>query len=175
MPEETIPGTAPKLTPEQIDATIVKEDYFQLTPVLTVCILTLKNGFTVVGESACVSVENFDEQKGKDVAKEKAREKIWGLEGYLLKQKIYDASLVPEVPEVPETPEVPEVPETPTVPGTGLTFGGAVDALLAGKVVSRPNGFGQVPEVTVKLGAETLRGFVATPADTIASDWQVVP
>lgn len=56
---------------------------------LTFCVLTLENGFTVTGESACVSPENFDAEIGKKIAFQNAREKIWLLEGYLLKERLY--------------------------------------------------------------------------------------
>lgn len=55
---------------------------------LTFCVLVLKNGFTVTGESACASPENFDEQIGRKIAKQNAINKIWLLEGYLLKQRL---------------------------------------------------------------------------------------
>lgn len=54
---------------------------------LTICILELRNGFTVTGESACVSPENFDAEIGMKIARENARSKIWALEGYLLKDR----------------------------------------------------------------------------------------
>lgn len=59
---------------------------------MTVCALTLRNGFQVVGESAAASPENFNEEIGRKIARTKARNEIWQLEGYLLKQKLYDAS-----------------------------------------------------------------------------------
>ena len=81
---------APRLTPSLIDSKIEREEYavFGLT---TVCCLTLANGFTVVGDSACVSPANFNAEIGRSVAREKAREKIWQLEGYLLKQRLSEA------------------------------------------------------------------------------------
>ena len=82
--------TAPRLTPAMIDATISKQEFHWLTDVLTVCVLTLKNGFTVTGESACASPENFDAEVGNKIAFENAREKIWLLEGYLLKERLYN-------------------------------------------------------------------------------------
>ena len=60
---------------------------------LTFCVLILKNGFTVTGESACASPENFDRIIGQKIAYENAREKIWMLEGYLLKEKLHQAKL----------------------------------------------------------------------------------
>ena len=85
---------APRLTPEKIDAAIVGEDYHVFEgSCLTICCLTLENGFTVTGESACASPENFNAEIGKKIARQNAREKIWALEGYLLKQSLYVASL----------------------------------------------------------------------------------
>lgn len=84
--------SAPKITAEHIENTILTEQYhvFEGTNV-TVCCLTLKNGFNTVGESACVSAENFDPVIGRRVAREKAFGKIWALEGYLLKQSLHEA------------------------------------------------------------------------------------
>lgn len=81
--------TAPRLTPEHIDSVIMWEAYYVFPcTTVTVCLLTLKNGFGVVGESAAASPENFDEELGRKVAKAHARNKIWALEGYLLKDKL---------------------------------------------------------------------------------------
>lgn len=84
---------APRLSPQLIDESIKDEDYhvFEKT-CLTVCCLTLQNGFTVTGESACASPENFNEEIGRKIAKENARNKIWALEGYLLKQRLFEAA-----------------------------------------------------------------------------------
>ncbi|MFC3060045.1 Gp49 family protein [Paenirhodobacter populi] len=82
--------TAPRLTPADIDAAIVSEQYhvFHGTT-LTVCALTLRNGYIVTGESAAASAENFDQAIGRKIARDNARNKIWGLEGYLLRQKLW--------------------------------------------------------------------------------------
>jgi hypothetical protein len=80
---------APRLTPDHIDQTIMASDYHVFAgSSLTVCCLTLKNGFTVTGESACASPENFNAEIGQKVAFENARQKIWALEGYLLRDKL---------------------------------------------------------------------------------------
>ena len=84
----------PRLTPEHIDSCIAKAEYHVFSDTqLTVCCMTLKNGFTVTGESACASPENFNEEIGQRIAYTNAREKIWALEGYLLKQKLYEGTL----------------------------------------------------------------------------------
>ncbi len=81
--------TAPRLTPDLIDSVIAYEDYHVFNETcLTVCCLTLRNGFTVTGESACASPENYDSEIGRKIARENARNKVWMLEGYLLKEKL---------------------------------------------------------------------------------------
>lgn len=83
---------APRLTPDHIDAQIVGESYYVFpSTTLTVCALTLQNGFHVTGESAAASPENFDEAIGRRIARENARNKIWALEGYLLRTKLSNA------------------------------------------------------------------------------------
>jgi hypothetical protein len=94
--------TAPRVTPADIEAVIAEEYTFtaasalkgtpgessQSCKLLTICVLVLKNGFTVTGESACASPENFDAELGAKIARGHAKDKIWALEGYLLKSKL---------------------------------------------------------------------------------------
>lgn len=99
-------ATAPRITPAMIEANIVDETYFTAADgyagahavtlegesplnLLTFCVLTLKNGFTVTGESACASPENFDAEIGRKVARENAINKIWPLMGYELKGRLH--------------------------------------------------------------------------------------
>ena len=80
--------TAPRLTPADIDAKIVKKTFTNLpSGKCVVCEITLENGFTVRGESACVSIANFDQEIGDRISFENARDKIWQLEGYLLQEE----------------------------------------------------------------------------------------
>jgi hypothetical protein len=97
--------TAPRVTPGDIEANISGEYYFtaeQATAgspqmdglaLLTFCVLVLKSGFTVTGESACASPENFDANVGRKIARANAVNKVWPLMGYELKQKL---ALIPE-------------------------------------------------------------------------------
>lgn len=108
--------TAPRITPSDIEANIASEHYFtayhgragalamgeysgkewpqvnhqDLAPLalLTFCVLVLKNGFTVTGESACASPENFDAEIGRKIARQNAIQKIWPLMGYELRSKL---------------------------------------------------------------------------------------
>ena len=104
--------TAPRVTPADIEANISSEHYFTAQHgvdgataleldlrhadvsiptslgLLTFCVLVLKNGFTVTGESACASPENFDAEIGRKIARQNAVEKIWPLMGYELRTKL---------------------------------------------------------------------------------------
>lgn len=102
--------TAPRVTKEDIQAEIVSEHYFVAsdaiqhdnavhvfglhgwhlgaTQRMTFCVLQLKNGFTVTGESACVSPENFNAQTGRDIARANAIEKMWLLLGFRLADEL---------------------------------------------------------------------------------------
>lgn len=93
--------TAPRLTPDLIDATIAGEAFYVFPgTTLTVCALTLRNGFMVTGESAAASPYNFDEELGRKIARDNARNKIWAFEGYLLRDKLsrVEASSGPSSP-----------------------------------------------------------------------------
>ena len=108
--------TAPRVTPADIEANIASEHYFtaregrmgaidndtyvgrempmpdnsDLKPLelLTFCVLVLRNGFTVTGESACASPENFDAELGRAIARQNAVQKIWPLMGYELRSQL---------------------------------------------------------------------------------------
>lgn len=60
----------------------------------TICILVLRNGFKVVGDSACVSPVNFDAEKGRKIAREKAIQQLWPILGYSLREKLHEAARV---------------------------------------------------------------------------------
>lgn len=94
--------TAPRVTPTDVEAAIAGEYFFtaadatkdcpqfEALSLLTFCVLVLRNGFTVTGDAACASPENFDAEIGRKIARDNAKNKIWMLEGYLLKQKLHD-------------------------------------------------------------------------------------
>lgn len=80
--------TAPRLTPHDIEVAISGEEYAVFSGRLTVCVLTLRNGFLVTGESSCVSAANFDAELGRKIARDNAKNKVWELEGYALREKL---------------------------------------------------------------------------------------
>lgn len=112
--------TAPRVTPARIEEVIVSEHYFTAEAgvlgayklnndayvgsvpsdknaaplsLLTFCVLVLENGFTVTGESACASPENFDAELGRKIARANAVNKIGPLEGYVLRQKLHEKAV----------------------------------------------------------------------------------
>lgn len=121
--------TAPRVTPADIEANIAAEHYFtagqgtlgallaeqknyrpEIEPgsfdgapgsldLLTFCVLVLRNGFTVTGESACASPENFDAEIGRKIARANAVNRIWPLMGYQLKEQLYQRTQPAHAPE----------------------------------------------------------------------------
>lgn len=81
---------APRVTLKSIEARIREVEYLRAGPykLLTICVLTMANGFTVTGESACVSLENFNEEFGRLLAHKEAVNKAWALEAYLLAERL---------------------------------------------------------------------------------------
>jgi hypothetical protein len=101
MSDTTIPSEshdtaamAPRLTPASIEAVVLREAYHVFPgTTLTVCCLTLRNGFHVTGESACASPAIFNAAKGEELARENAVRNVWPLEGYLLRQMLHVAGM----------------------------------------------------------------------------------
>ena len=105
--------TAPRVTPADIEANITSAFYFTAAQgaekaardngsyaagspaeglalgLLTFCVLVLRNGFTVTGESACASPESFDAEIGRKIARQNAVQKIWPLLGFALKERLH--------------------------------------------------------------------------------------
>jgi len=102
---------APRVTLDALNANIACVNYINVGDavcksnqpdhvshhLLTICVIVLKNGFTVTGESACASLENYQQDIGERIAFENAKNKIWPLMGYALKEQLL---LVNEVSEV---------------------------------------------------------------------------
>lgn len=85
-----------RLSLNYINDQIVKEAYLQVEgTTTTICYLTLKSGFVTIGESGCISPENFNEELGRKLAFQKAKDKIWELEGYFAK-KLLSMTKTPE-------------------------------------------------------------------------------
>ena len=83
-------AAAVTLTSAHIDDQIVGEQYHVFPgTTMTVCCLTLRNGFNVIGYSACVHPDNFDAAVGRALARSNARDKVWELEGYLLRDQLW--------------------------------------------------------------------------------------
>jgi len=84
--------TAPRVTPDDIDNAIddvaaIQYHQFPGTTVTVACV-HLKNGYTVVGKSACASLENFDVELGRKIAVNDAKQQLWPLLGYALREEL---------------------------------------------------------------------------------------
>ena len=180
-----------KVTKTAIEARIVKDEYFVIPgTTVTICSLTLENGFSVRGESACVDPANFNADEGKRYARENAVGKIWQLEGYLLAEQLSRQAQA----------------------GPLLSFGDAIALLKEGCKVARIgwNGKGMwlslscngtrtvkaesfwsphnaefarenggeakvLPSITMKTATgELLMGWLASQTDMLADDWVIV-
>lgn len=98
-------ATAPRVTPEKLLA-VIRDVQFLYVGLLTICVITLKNGFTVTGQSACVSPENYRKHIGDKIAQDNAENEIWPLEGYLLAQKLYEANADAAEPRAATSPHL---------------------------------------------------------------------
>lgn len=118
--------TAPRITPADIEANIASEHYFTAAQgaehcgahhfganppsnhplnLLTFCVLVLRNGFTVTGESACASPENFDPEIGRRIARDNAIQKVWPLMGYELRSRLHEREQFLAGPRCSPAPE----------------------------------------------------------------------
>lgn len=107
-----------KVTKEQIEQLFegaTKEIKHAVFGKMCILVIQLGNGFTLVGESACVDPENYDPDIGYQIAKEKIIDKLWELEGYNLQAKLaenlvntvtmYDGNGQPYL-KIPKTGEI---------------------------------------------------------------------
>jgi hypothetical protein len=79
---------APRVTREAIEARIGDVSYTRLPGgTMSICQITIDNGFVVIGESACVSPENYQQVIGERIAYDKAFDKLWPLFGFLLAEQ----------------------------------------------------------------------------------------
>lgn len=169
---------APKVTKEYMASRIASVDYTRLGATTTLCNLTLDNGYSVLGQSACVSPENYDEEVGQGYAYKDAFAKLWPLFGFLLAEQLKTAQ-----------------PDN-------LTFGQALEAMQRGQPVTRAgwNGKGMfiylVPANSYQAQTDTARRqfgdmvpyrayvamktvdnevvpWVSSQSDILATDWSV--
>lgn len=106
--------TAPRVTPAMVEAEIRSEHYFtaadgiygasctssdpqasdEVLGRITFCVLVLQNGFTTIGQSACVHPANFDAEIGRQIARRNAVDEICPLLGYALAQELHEEAMI---------------------------------------------------------------------------------
>lgn len=78
---------AERVTPDYMQSRIAKTEFHRLGETVTVCSITLDNGYSVRGESACVNPENYNQQIGEKISFDNAFRQLWPLFGFLLAEK----------------------------------------------------------------------------------------
>lgn len=157
----------------------------------TVVRVALRNGFEIVESSSCVSPENYDEAMGREICLEKIRDKVWMLLGFLLQTAVHGCAVTPEV-----------VDEEDYRPTPSMNFGLAIEAVKKGKKCRRAgwNGKNQHIELATRISYMTAggvymnveheaignkaiafvgtsgvqMGWLASQADMLAEDWEIV-
>lgn len=192
-------AVAPRVTLDDLNAKIDREQYHVFDDVLTICVLTTTTGFTVTGESACASPENFDQELGAKFARENAVRKLWGFEGYLLRERLHSGANIHGIGPCEARGR------NPLYRGPGMDFGQAVTAMKEGRRVARAgwNGKGMFaylvpaasypaqtgaakdhfgadamvpyrPYFALKTVDEDVATWAPSPSDVIAEDWEPV-
>lgn len=83
---------AERVTQKYIQSRLLAPEWIRPTGTVTICQLTVDNGYSVRGESACVNLENYDEEIGNRIAYDDAFRKLWPLFGFLLAEKNKNAA-----------------------------------------------------------------------------------
>ena len=207
--------TAPRVTPDDIEANIASESYFTAADgycsnpcydpnghpheplpapapleLLTFCVLVLRNGFTVTGESACASPENFNAELGRKIARQNAVQKIWPLMGYALKEQLaaeargdINHDIGWAVRQAKQGLRVTR--RGWNAPGQWVTFSGGAENLPADRFWAPANrayaeengGSASVfPAMTLKNAQGAIvMGWAPSTTDLLMQDWEVVP
>ena len=169
-----------KVTAAQIEEKIKNVSYTILPDgVTTICQLTLENGYSVQGQSAVVDPASFDATVGRQVAYQNAFSNVWTLEGYLLKEKLYQESInhTPSSPNVMSFSDALELAKRGASiyrkgwPGKGAWV--EVQVPDSNSFMTVPYLFFNYPmDSTVLPGARVP--WVASQVDIMAEDWKVV-
>ncbi|MBW5896049.1 hypothetical protein IM881_06190 [Pectobacterium brasiliense] len=200
--------TAPRVTQHHIESVIASEHYFtagdgiagvcyrqvktlhspQELELLTLCVLVLKNGFTVTGESACASPENFDSEIRRKIARQNAVNKIWQLEGYLLKQRLYEQSLSEPLPDDVESTTLPRdqcvkingipfslLEEVKAITGKGGTALAFENLPGVGVGNSEAEDTGYNIDLIARISHEVNRAYCAALGDGSQMSWDDAP
>lgn len=185
-----LPTDKPSISKEMVDDFIVYVDVTTMGDKTTVCRAVLRNGFEIVESSACVSKENYSERMGYIVCRKKIEDRVWALLGFLLQTAVggVDGRVAQKM--------------ICTEQSCGLGFGAAIEAVKGGKRIARKgwNGKGQFVELASNVayltpGGEAVNadheaignkalafhgtsgvqlGWLASQADMLAEDWEIV-
>ena len=178
---------APSISQQMVDDFILETWTQTMGDKTTVVRAMLRNGFEIMESSACVSAENYDEKLGREICLGKIKDKVWFLLGFLLQTAVHG---------------VKKAKTEAGRPAYAMTFGMAIEAAKKGKRIARKgwNGKGQYVELAKAIsyksptgavvnaehdaiGNQALAfvgtsgvqmGWLASQADRLADDWEIV-
>lgn len=86
----SVQKTANRVTLADLQEKVLQAEYIRpaAVPHLTICVLVLKNGYSLVGKSAPADPLNFDPEAGQRFAYDDALRQLWPLEGYALRERM---------------------------------------------------------------------------------------
>ncbi len=179
---------APSISQEMVDDFIVAREVTTMGDKCTVVHAVLRNGFEIVESSACVSAENYDEKLGADICMKKIKDKVWFLLGFLLQTAVNGVDGSGNQGETPVK--------------NSMSFGQAIEAMRRGAKVRRRgwNGKNQHIELASAISyvnpdgsvvnaehdaignkaiafcgtSGVQMGWLASQADMLADDWEIV-
>lgn len=103
------------VTQDMVTEAIESEEYLTIGKKTTLCLITLKNGFEIVGTSACVDVAKYSLETGKPYAKSKAIDQVWSHLGVLLQHTLHHDAQITEATKCPD--EIDEAAQVHNVGG----------------------------------------------------------
>lgn len=191
-----LPTDKPSVSQEMVSDFIVFTEVTTMGDKTTVCRAVLRNGFEIVESSACVSKENYSEEMGYKICRQKIEDRVWMLLGFLLQTAVCGVNAATACDAMEEALK------REAGQRGGLSFGAAIEAVKAGKRIAREgwNGKGQYVELAshvsymepqgkqvnadhAAIGNRALAfcgtsgvqlGWLASQADMLAEDWEIV-
>lgn len=83
-----------EITRDYVEQRVQMTSYFRIpNTTVTIASLHLPSGYVVNGESSVVNPANYDEARGREIAREKAIKKLTELEQFLASERAYEAAL----------------------------------------------------------------------------------
>lgn len=168
-----------KVSREEMLDDIIGTEFHRYSETGTLCVITVTNGFTFTGQSACVDPNEFDEEIGKQMAYNDAVSKMWEPYGFLLKQRRHEASLkqMPDDGAVDFGTAVTLLKEGHLVAREGWNGKGMYLKLVRGEGVTTtytPHEYEILDAIYMKTADNKMVPWLASQTDVLSTDWVLV-